>query len=282
MSAQAWLLLGVQISILATVFCFGLQATPHDALHLLRHRSLFLRSLLSMFVAMPVAALLIVGLFELSKPTEIVLVALAISPIPPLLPRKEGNAGGHAAFALALMFTMALLAIVIVPLASQILSYCFDRPFAMNAWAVAKVVLLMIAAPLLAGMAVRAWWPAVVPVLLRPLKIIATVLLVVSVLVIIVAMTPTLVKLARDGTLLALLAFVLIGLIAGHWLGGPVSQERSVLALSTASRHPAIALAIAKGNFPDEPYLAATIVLYLLVATVVAVPYVKWRRRSQA
>jgi BASS family bile acid:Na+ symporter len=54
------------------------------------------------------------------------------------------------------------------------------------------------------------------------------------------------------------------------------------LALSTASRHPAIALAIAKGNFPDEPYLAATIVLYLLVATVVAVPYVKWRRRSQA
>ncbi|MNW21381.1 hypothetical protein D3C71_2222690 [compost metagenome] len=53
-----------------------------------------------------------------------------------------------------------------------------------------------------------------------------------------------------------------------------------MLALSTASRHPAIALAIAKTNFPDEPFLAATIVLYLLVVTLLALPYVKWRRRS--
>ena len=54
----------------------------------------------------------------------------------------------------------------------------------------------------------------------------------------------------------------------------------AVLALSPAARHPAIALAIAKTNFPDEPFLAATIVLYLLVVTVLAIPYVKWRRRS--
>jgi hypothetical protein len=33
--------------------------------------------------------------------------------------------------------------------------------------------------------------------------------------------------------------------------------RRSVLALSTARRHPAIALAVAQINFPNEPYLGA-------------------------
>ncbi len=55
-----------------------------------------------------------------------------------------------------------------------------------------------------------------------------------------------------------------------------------MLALSTASRHPAIALAIAKTNFPDEPFLAATIALYLLVVTLLAIPYIKWRRRTES
>jgi len=52
-----------------------------------------------------------------------------------------------------------------------------------------------------------------------------------------------------------------------------------VLALSTGSRHPAIALAIARANFPDEPNLAATVVLYLLVGAIVGMVYMAWLRR---
>ena len=74
-------------------------------------------------------------------------------------------------------------------------------------------------------------------------------------------------------------AFVVIGLAVGHWLGGPRPETSAVLALSTASRHPAIALALAKVNFPDEPFLGATILLYLLVLTIVTVPYVRRQRR---
>jgi BASS family bile acid:Na+ symporter len=63
-------------------------------------------------------------------------------------------------------------------------------------------------------------------------------------------------------------------------LGGPEAEHATVLALSTASRHPAIALAVAKINFPNEPYLGATILLYLLVLTALTLPYVARRRRS--
>ena len=69
------------------------------------------------------------------------------------------------------------------------------------------------------------------------------------------------------------------GWASGHWLGGPQAEDATVLALSTASRHPAIALAVAKLNFPNEPHLGATILLYLIVLTVLTVPYVLRQRR---
>ena len=80
------------------------------------------------------------------------------------------------------------------------------------------------------------------------------------------------------GIVLATAVFIVVGLAAGHWLGGPQAEDATVLALSTASRHPAIALAVAKLNFPDEPQLGATILLYLIVLAVLTVPYVLRQR----
>jgi bile acid:Na+ symporter, BASS family len=42
-----------------------------------------------MFVIMPIVAVALAMAFELLRSVEIVLVALAISPIPPLLPGRE-------------------------------------------------------------------------------------------------------------------------------------------------------------------------------------------------
>jgi BASS family bile acid:Na+ symporter len=54
-----------------------------------------------------------------------------------------------------------------------------------------------------------------------------------------------------------------------------------VLALSTTTRHPAIAVAIAQSNFPDQKLVPAAILLYLLVSAVAAVPYLGWTKRRQ-
>jgi BASS family bile acid:Na+ symporter len=55
-----------------------------------------------------------------------------------------------------------------------------------------------------------------------------------------------------------------------------------VLALASASRHPGMALAIARLNFPDEHAVPAAILLYFLVSTLIALPYVRWRKRPGA
>lgn len=279
LTAQAIIVLCLQASIVGTVFSFGLRASVSDALFLVRHPGLLLRSILAVFVVMPLVAIAIVGAFALTRATEIALVVLALAPIPPLLPKKESKAGGEGAYALGLMVLMALLAIIIVPLLAALLGAAFNRDFSMSPRAIAKVVVIMIVLPLLTGMAVRGAAEAFATKLARPIALVSLVLLLGTAALVLYAVMPAVLKLVHNGTVLAIVAFIVIGLVVGHLLAGRVPERQTVLALSTASRHPAIALAIAKTNFPDEPFVDATIVLYLLVVTLLAIPYVAWRRR---
>jgi BASS family bile acid:Na+ symporter len=278
MTAPQIVMLVLQASILLTVFGFGLRTTLHDLQYLLRSPGLLVRSLLAMFVIMPIVAMILVRAFELRPSFEMALLALAISPVPPLLPGKEGKAGGHAAYGLALMAVVSILAIVVVPLWVQVLALYLDRQLQMPPVAIAKVVVIMTILPLITGVVVRTLLPAVAVRLEKPARVVSTVLLVGGAAVLLIAAMPVILSVTEPGILLAVTVFVLVGLGVGHWLGGPQADNATVLALSTASRHPAIALAVAKLNFPDEPRLGATILLYLILLAVLTVPYVLRQR----
>jgi bile acid:Na+ symporter, BASS family len=87
MSTAAELIkIGILASIFLTVLGMGLAATWNDATYLVRKPALLARSLLSMFVVMPVVCVCAALLFHLPPPVRVALVALAISPVPPLLP----------------------------------------------------------------------------------------------------------------------------------------------------------------------------------------------------
>jgi BASS family bile acid:Na+ symporter len=86
-----------------------------------------------------------------------------------------------------------------------------------------------------------------------------------------------------NGTLVVLVAFTLLGLAVGHWLGGPDPDERTVLALAAGARHPGIAMAIAGLNFPEQRVeVLAVVLLHVIISGIVATPYVLWRKRSHA
>ncbi|TAJ91042.1 hypothetical protein [Reyranella sp.] len=278
MDTQQLLLLALKVAILGTVFGYGLKATIDDLMHLVRRPLLLLRSVLSVLVIMPVLTVVMVKILDLRTATEATLVALAISPVPPLLPNKETKAGGHASYALGLLIVMALVAIVVIPFAIEILTRIFDRPLAVSPGAIARIVFMMIVAPLAAGMAVRAFLPGVAARLLKPIRLASTAILVVAALVLMVGTWGAIWHALGGGTALALAAFVFFGLAVGHLLGGPEREHSTVLALSTASRHPAIALSIAAVNFPNEQFVGV-ILLYLLIATLVCIPYIAWQRR---
>ena len=279
MDMKQFVMLALQVSVLCTVFGFGLKATSEDLLYLIRQPSLLLRSLLSMFVIMPVVAVTLVQLFDFRHAVEIALVALAISPVPPLLPKKESKSGGHHSYGLGLMALLSLLAIIVVPLSVEILERVFGRPFAMAPGAIAKVVLVMAVLPLAAGMVIRGVRPKIADRIEKPVSLVAKVLLPLAVLALLAGTWQAVWAAVGNGTAVAMVVFIAAGLAVGHILGGPDPDHSVVLALSSACRHPGIALAVAAANFPDE-HFGGTILLYLIVSAIVCIPYMTWQRRQ--
>ena len=77
-----------------------------------------------------------------------------------------------------------------------------------------------------------------------------------------------------------MLVFAGVGLAAGHLLGGPDPENRTVLALSTAPRHPGVAIALAAATFPDQKLAPAAVLRYLLVSAVATKFYLVWNARQ--
>jgi BASS family bile acid:Na+ symporter len=273
--------LTLQVSIVSIVFSFGLRSTQAELLYLWRRPGLLLRSFVSVLIIMPIAAVVLTSLFELRRTVEIALLALAISPMPPLLPRKQLKAGGRQSYALALTATMAALAVVVDPLAVELLSRYYGRPLEIAPGVIGRIVLITVLAPLVAGIALRAWLPDRAGRLAGAVGRFATILLAVGVVLLLAGAWSGVWAAMGDGTILAMVVFVAIGLVAGHVLGGPDPEHSVVLALSSATRHPAIALSVASANFPEERF-AGTILLYMMVGALASLPYLAWRRRRMS
>jgi BASS family bile acid:Na+ symporter len=282
MSAQEIVGLALKTSIMLTLFGFGLQATFEDLLYLARKPRLLVRSLGAIFVVMPLFAILLTNVFPFNSTVVTALIALSISPIPPLLPKKVTKSGGRASYELGLMVTAASLSIVFIPTAVYIIGKYFNRPLAMGPSAVAKVIVLSVLLPLAAGIVVHRFAPAASERIAHPLIRIATIVLLIGVLCILVFAIPTAWSLVGDGTILAFIAFVIVGLAVGHLLGGPDPDERVALALSTACRHPGLAIAIAGANIPEDHHVVSAVLLYVITNVLLTIPYVAWQRKRAA
>jgi bile acid:Na+ symporter, BASS family len=143
-------------------------------------------------------------------------------------------------------------------------------------------VFVSILIPLLLGIVVHQLAPALAARIARPLSIFANVLLVLAALPMLIAVTPVLWPLVGNGVLAALIGFTLVGVVVGHFLGGPDEDNRTVLALATGSRHPGIPLALASLNFPDQKDVVAVVLYHLIIGALVAMPYVMRRKRVHA
>ena len=281
MTLHILILFALKASIVLSVFAIGLDSRPNDATYLLRRLAQLARSLLAMNVIMPVVAAAIVGAFDLHEAVEVSLVALAVSPVPPVLPKKQIKAHGEPSYAIGLLVVAAAVSVVFIPIAIELLGQFFQMPVHMRVWPIARLVLMTVLAPLVVGLLVRQFTPVIALRISKSVALIAAVLLAVSVLPVLFTAWPAIIALVGNGTIVAIAAFVLVGLAVGHVLGGPDPNDRAVLALATATRHPGVALAIGTTNFPEQNAVLPAILLYVVLVAILTIPYVMWRKRAQ-
>jgi predicted Na+-dependent transporter len=273
MTATLLLLLKAAVGVI--IFAIGLDSTADDALFLPRRPGLMLRSLLAMYVVVPLAALMLVGILDLAPGVELGLLVLAASAGAPLLPRKLLRIG-DGAYTFSLVLLSSLLAIVVVPTWLTLLGPHFRAPLELDstdvAWVLAKSFLL----PLAVGMLLRRLAPAFAARWASKLIGAAGLVLTVCALLLLVMHWEVL-MVARFSGVFALMALVALALAAGHVLGGPGADDRTALAVACASRHLGIAVLVA-ASLPG-PRTAAILAIYIVASAVVTLPYLRWRRR---
>jgi BASS family bile acid:Na+ symporter len=279
MTLQQAIVLAINVSIVLLVFALGLRSKQEDTLWLFRRPGLLARSILAMNVVMVAVATLAALALDLPRTIEIALVALAISPVPPILPNKQLKAGGEESYAIGLLVAASLIAVVLAPLLVVLVGVVFGQHLDISVRRIATVVLVSVVAPLVVGVLFRRFAPDLAARIARPISIGATVLLAIAVMPVLITSWPTVWALVGNGIILVLVAFSLIGLLVGHLLGGPDPDDRTVLALATSTRHPGVAITLASIAFPDERAVLAVVLWHLIVGAIVCVPYVRWRRR---
>jgi BASS family bile acid:Na+ symporter len=142
---------------------------------------------------------------------------------------------------------------------------------------VGEVILL----PLIVGSAIGRWAPKFAAHAIRPTNKAAMLLLVVGVIPVFFISWPSIRDLLGNGTLVAMLVMALAGLAIGHYVGGPDEDQRVVLGLATATRHPAVAMAIGQAAFPGNEMIRAAVLLAVVVVAFATLPYASWAERQQ-
>jgi bile acid:Na+ symporter, BASS family len=272
----------VTTSLFGLVASLGMASSWRDVVWLIRSPALLVRAILSMQLLTPLIAVGMAATLPLHPGVKIALVLLSLSPVPPALPGKELKVGGNRPFAISLLVLSALLSIAVIPASLSVLNDVTSYTLGIRPMIVARLIAESVLLPLAAGMIVGAinaeLGLRISPVVAK----LATGLLILGILPPLIVALPAMGMLLGDGTLVVCAALCVAALLIGHLLGGPDRGDRTVLALSTAMRHPAMAIALAKANFADEPLVVPAILLYLLVAVVIRVPYMKLSVRRQA
>ena len=97
-------ILSLKLAVGLIMFSLGLNSTMSDAAYLLHNPKLLIKSIISMNLIMPFVAVTMILTLGLKQEVNLALFALAISPIPPLLPNKALKAGGKISYTVSLLF----------------------------------------------------------------------------------------------------------------------------------------------------------------------------------
>lgn len=276
-----WLLTAfAAVTVFTVMFTLGLGIVAGELRWIWQRPGPMLRGLFCVLVAVPALALVITRWLELPRLAQIGIVLMAISPGAPVALRRSLSAGGHHAFAPSLQITVAMLAVVSMPLSIAALNHVYQGHASIASWDVARQVFVAQLLPLGLGIALRRIGAPLATWLEPRLAQLGTILLVVLAVLALIDVWETTVT--AGWRVLAAITLTTCGALAvGHFLGGPESATRTAVAITSAARNPGLALLVAALN-AAPPTITAVVLAYLVVSVFVIVPYILWRRRSGA
>ncbi len=279
MNPETILKLVLLLGVVLLVVDIGVRARLQEPLLLLRRPALALRAMLAMYVALPAFVLALVWLLPLREGVGAVLLGFSVSPVLPPWAKKGAAVGGHADYVIGLQLLSTGLSLLVVPLMIAITYRLFGVATVLQPLAMELVLLVTVAIPLALGIGLARFYPNVAPRLGALADRLGSFLILIGAIALLIAHGQKIPGVIGQGTVIVTVVVIAFGLLVGGLLGGPDPGNRRALASATVCRHPAIALLLASGAFPQqEATVIGTVLLYLLTSLVLPIPYERWRR----
>ena len=268
--------LGVSLVVIA----IGVSARPGDTLLLIRRPRLGIRAMLAMFVLVPAFVLLLTSMFPLDRPLRAALLALAVSPMPPIILQQEIEAGGDADYSVGLQILGTGFSILVVPVMLVVVEAVFGVTGSFDPLAMSRILLVSVAVPLAVGLLLGRLLPGWRRQIALWAGRMGNAALLIAAITVLFVIWPDMLRLIGGGVLWVTSLTIAFALCVGHWLGGPDEGNRGALAVACAARHPAVAIALSTAVFPayGAP-IVAVVELFLIANIIITIPYMRWRRR---
>ncbi len=282
---NAFLLSFVSVTVFSLMFAIGINNSFEQLTSVWRQPAILLRSLLAVVVIVPTIVFVVIQLFNVTPAVATGLAILAAAPGAPMMTKRTEGAGGEPTYAASLQLTLALLAVVLTPLILALFYALSDLVTEqVSPMDVARQIIWVTFLPVTVGMLIRGFAPKFAERIKGPSGTIANimflgfVLLVIALLVLSVDLREMLHTGLRPVS--AIVVVIVAALATGHFLGGPEQASRSVLAIACIARNAGLALFIAGLSDYGQKFIP-TMVTYLIVGSVLAVPYSIWSKQRQ-
>jgi BASS family bile acid:Na+ symporter len=271
----------IYVFIALAMLCIGLSATVGEMLALLRDGTRVTRVIVANIVIPPVVALALVSLVPMNDAAASVLLLLACAAGGINAVQFSTKSPGQLAAAGELLFLLSAIGLVAAPVAAGLLlpsDATISIPFHELTFRVGA----LIAAPLGIGIGIRAHAPEFAEKIYRPAMLGSTLAFVASVLLSMSVRQDALSGLGT-GSLVAMLAFILILMATGWLLGGPEAEHRQILATSTNLRNVGLVYVLVDGCCSNPSFSTAVLAFMAVMVPpnlALTVACALWRRHQ--
>jgi BASS family bile acid:Na+ symporter len=267
------LLQSLQVCVIALLLAIGMDSRLADLRYLLARPGLLLRSLLAMYVLVPLAALGLIRLLDLPGPLNVALFVLAIAAGAPLLPRKLLRLG-HTEYVFGLVVLTSLGAVLTVPASVVLFAPMFEHAGVIGPSAVAGTLAQSFFGPLLLGIVIGWLVPRRAAWLSDRILTIAGIALTMFALALLIVNVRLLVGVGAQAlAVLTLMAGIAVAI--GYLCGGPHPDGRTILGVACATRHVGVAILVAASL--TEPRATALVAAYVVASSIATLIFMRLR-----
>ncbi|MGQ9427232.1 hypothetical protein ACXYTJ_15795 [Gilvimarinus sp. F26214L] len=241
-----------------------------DVLQPLRNLSALLRAIVANFVLVPLLAVVVLRLLDVSQPIAIGLFLVATAAGAPFLIKLAAVAATDLALSTTLLLVLLPVTIVYMPIVVPLALPAAD----VSAIAIARPLLLTMLVPLALGLLLRVYAEAWALRAQALLAMVSTLALVVLIVATVAANLSGILAVFRTSAIVAIVIVIGGAFVIGFLLGGPTVRGREVLGLGTSQRNIAAATVVAT-QAVGHPNTVTMVVVSSLVGFAILFP-VAW------